>query len=286
MSPEQKPRRGQLGNRLIKEALFSSDFAEDHHFREVRQAAALGHLSEGCDTQDPIRMEEAQTETMKKIDPVGENSTKVLRELERKKIKEKLQNRPAEIIWKNWNELNDFEISNTPKQLRNYAESLSKMGHLNKKYKGLGDLLDREAVAKILIGQAEEMEELGIFLELENPTWKLIIEKHLEDKASEFRMHKDADGYTENSDWKSFTQIAVKALHLFPPNITNVRNKLDELNKYRTWWHNQLEKMPSSKLINILKEGNIGGQKLTTKGEICLQGRASEKVFEETIANL
>jgi hypothetical protein len=37
MAAEQGPRRGQPGNRLVKEALYSTEVAQEHHFREVRR---------------------------------------------------------------------------------------------------------------------------------------------------------------------------------------------------------------------------------------------------------
>lgn len=201
-----------------------------------------------------------------------------------KKMKEKPQDTFTEIVFKNWNELSEYEISHTPDQLRSYANGLLNMGHLNKRYGGLSGLLDREQVAHILKAKAESNEELGIFLGLDNPTWKLIVEKY-PNEAANFQMHKGADNFTENFEWKSFAEKAVEILHIPPPNLSNARNALDKLDKYRAWWMNQLEAMPLSKINDILKKGRIG-ERLTSYGELYLGELQSDKTLEKMIANI
>lgn len=200
-------------------------------------------------------------------------------------MKERSPQTLKEIIWKNNGELNDYRISHTPKQLREYANFLLKTGHLSKHYRGLGTLQDKRSVARIFNAMADEMEELGIFLGLDNPTWNLIIEKNLSTEASFYQMYKSYDNYTEGFEWESFIKNAVKILHIEAPKISKPNNNLEKLNQYRIWWSKQLDKMSISQINQILESGHIG-EKLTFRGRVSLEDLRQNKILEKLIASI
>jgi hypothetical protein len=72
---------GSLKPRLVKEALYSTQVAQDHEFRRTRQTAAFSILPEGCVAGDPYKRWEKLPERIERIPDWRAKAFRLLQEV-------------------------------------------------------------------------------------------------------------------------------------------------------------------------------------------------------------